>query len=165
VAPVLVFGGATDGIAPLKAVKPVVSLLTGSAEVRFEIVPGGHLGMLTGRAARESTWRVMDEWVEKWSSQEPAPSARKTTTKKAASKKSAAKKASTKKTTAKKAATKKSAAKKATPTKAVTKKAPAKKAATKRTATKKTARPDAIGVNPVRRYGSAGSRSLGSSRD
>ena len=33
------------------------------AEVRFEIVPGGHLGMLTGRAARGSTWRVLDEWV------------------------------------------------------------------------------------------------------
>ena len=51
-APVLVFGGATDGIAPVKAVKAVVPLLTGSQEVRFEIVPGGHLGMLTGRAAR-----------------------------------------------------------------------------------------------------------------
>ncbi len=66
--PVLVFGGATDGIAPIAAVKPVVSLLTGSPEVRFEIVPGGHLGMLTGRAARGSTWTVMDEWLDQWSS-------------------------------------------------------------------------------------------------
>ena len=66
-APVLVFGGATDGIAPVKAVKAVVPLLTGSTEVRFEIVPGGHLGMLTGRAARGSTWRVMDEWIDQWS--------------------------------------------------------------------------------------------------
>ena len=38
-APVLVFGGATDGIAPIPAVKAVVPLLTGAAEVRFEIVP------------------------------------------------------------------------------------------------------------------------------
>ncbi len=66
-APVLVFGGATDGIAPVPAVKAVVPMLTGSREVRFEIVPGGHLGMLTGRAARGSTWRVMDEWISQWS--------------------------------------------------------------------------------------------------
>jgi polyhydroxyalkanoate synthase len=66
-APVLVFGGATDGIAPVPAVKAVVALLTGSREVRFEIVPGGHLGMLTGRAARGTTWRVMDEWISRWS--------------------------------------------------------------------------------------------------
>ncbi len=61
--PVLVFGGSTDGIAPVPAVKAVVPLLTGSPEVRFEIVPGGHLGMLTGRAARHTTWVVMDEWI------------------------------------------------------------------------------------------------------
>lgn len=66
-APVLVFAGATDGIAPVPAVKAVVPLLTGSAEVRFEIVPGGHLGMLTGRGARATTWEVMDEWISRWS--------------------------------------------------------------------------------------------------
>src|SRR4051812_9779079 len=56
-APVLVFAGATDGIAPVAAVKAVVPLLTGAPDVRFEIVPGGHLGMLNGRAARGTTWR------------------------------------------------------------------------------------------------------------
>ena len=70
-APVLVFGGSTDGIAPVPAVKAVVPLLTGSREVRFEIVPGGHLGMLTGRGARTTTWRVMDEWISQWSTEEP----------------------------------------------------------------------------------------------
>ena len=68
--PVLVFGGATDGIAPVPAVKAVVPMLTGSREVRFEIVPGGHLGMLTGRAARGSTWQVMDEWISQWSTED-----------------------------------------------------------------------------------------------
>jgi polyhydroxyalkanoate synthase len=97
-APVLVFGGATDGIAPIKAVKAVVPLLTGSAEVRFEIVPGGHLGMLTGRAARGTTWRVMDEWIEQWST--PAKAAKKapakrTPKKTAAKKKPAAKRKAT----------------------------------------------------------------------
>jgi polyhydroxyalkanoate synthase len=71
--PVLVFGGSTDGIAPVPAVKAVVPLLTGSPEVRFEIVPGGHLGMLTGRAARATTWVVMDEWVSQWSTDDEAP--------------------------------------------------------------------------------------------
>lgn len=65
--PVLVFAGNTDGIAPVAAVQALVGLLTGAAQVRFEIVPGGHLGMLTGRAARGSTWLVLDEWLEQWS--------------------------------------------------------------------------------------------------
>jgi len=65
--PVLVFAGATDGIAPVAAVKALVPLLTNAEEVRFEVVPGGHLGMLTGRGARRTTWTVMDEWVARWS--------------------------------------------------------------------------------------------------
>ncbi|MGH3307817.1 MAG: alpha/beta hydrolase, partial [Nocardioides sp.] len=91
-APVLVYGGATDGIAPIPAVRTVVPLLTGAKEVRFEVVPGGHLGMLTGRRARGTTWQIMDEWISKWSSaaeETPTPTARK----KAAPKKAPAKKA------------------------------------------------------------------------
>ena len=134
-APVLVFAGATDGIAPVGSVKAVVPLLSGAAEVRFEIVPGGHLGMLTGRAARASTWRVLDEWVGQWSTDdEPAPTVKKTARK------------SAKKTVAKKRATKPPASKKSA----------AKTAATR----KPSPDPDAIGVNPTRRYGSASSRSL-----
>ena len=152
-APVLVFAGATDGIAPVNAVKAVVPLLSGAAEVRFEIVPGGHLGMLTGRAARGSTWRVLDEWVDQWSSAEPeaptAKPARKETGKKAAAKK-AAKKTPAKKTPAKKTAKK-----------AAAKKPAARKPTGKKTAAEKPAPDaDAIGANPTRRYGSAGSRSL-----
>jgi polyhydroxyalkanoate synthase subunit PhaC len=139
--PVLVFAGNTDGIAPLPAVRAVVPLLTGSREVRFEIVPGGHLGMLTGRAARGTTWTVIDEWIAQWSGQAPA-------------KKAPAKKTPVKKT----AATKKSAAtrKTAATTTAAAKKAPARKAPARRAASAGT-----IGSNPTRRYGSAGSRSLG----
>lgn len=66
-APVLVFAGNTDGIAPIEAVRALVGLLTKAHEVRFEIVPGGHLGMLTGRAARATTWVVLDEWLEEHS--------------------------------------------------------------------------------------------------
>ena len=69
--PVLVFGGANDGIAPIGAVKPLVPLLAGSPDARFEIVPGGHLGMLTGRRARTGTWPLIDSWVDEWSTHDP----------------------------------------------------------------------------------------------
>jgi polyhydroxyalkanoate synthase len=146
-APVLVFAGNTDGIAPLPAVRAVVPLLTGSRQVRFEVVPGGHLGMLTGRAARGTTWQVIDEWVAQWSAGVVTAPARKAPAKKAAAKQTAAKKAP-----AKKAAAPKTAAKKAAAKKTAAKKAPAKQTA---------ASAGTIGSNPTRRYGSAGSRSLG----
>lgn len=69
--PVLVFAGANDGIAPISAVKPLTTLLPNAAEVQFEVVPGGHLGMLTGRAARTTTWTALDEWVDRWSTPTP----------------------------------------------------------------------------------------------
>ncbi|MDT9594184.1 alpha/beta fold hydrolase [Nocardioides zeae] len=69
--PVLVFAGATDGIAPVSAVRPLTELLTGAREVGFEVVPGGHLGMLTGRAARTTTWVALDEWLDRWSTPRP----------------------------------------------------------------------------------------------
>ncbi|MDF1604901.1 alpha/beta fold hydrolase [Nocardioides sp. YIM 152315] len=84
-APTLVFAGATDGIAPVAAVRAVLPLLSGSCEVRFEIVPGGHLGMLAGRAARETTWQVLDEWFAQWDGP------RRRTTKRSPAKKAATK--------------------------------------------------------------------------
>jgi polyhydroxyalkanoate synthase len=128
-APLLAFGGAGDGIAPVQCVRPIVDLVTGVDDLRFEIVPGGHLGMLTGRAARSTTWRIIDEWIAAHSSaaaEKPTPTARKKT-------------ASATKTAARKPATKTAAARKA----------PAEKASK-----------SAIGANPTRRYGSAGSRTL-----
>jgi polyhydroxyalkanoate synthase len=155
-APVLVFGGASDGIAPIPSVRAAVPLLTGSREVRFEIVPGGHLGMLTGRGARASTWRVLDEWIEQWSRADdravdtaPASAPRRT------AKRAAATKAPARKATATKAPVKKAPVKKTT-----ARRAPVKKAATRKPPLKKAAATE-IGTNPTRRYGSAGSRALG----
>jgi poly[(R)-3-hydroxyalkanoate] polymerase subunit PhaC len=98
-APLLAFGGASDGIAPVKCVRPIVDLVPGVEKLRFEVVPGGHLGMLTGRAARSTTWRIMDEWITENASSEaaePTPGARKAATKKAPAKKAPAKKAAAK---------------------------------------------------------------------
>lgn len=62
--PVLVVGGKDDVIAPLKAVRRAVGLLSGSPDVRFATAPGGHLGVLTGRRARDTTWVELDRFLD-----------------------------------------------------------------------------------------------------
>jgi polyhydroxyalkanoate synthase len=152
-APVLVFAGAADGIAPAASVKASVPLLTGARDVRFEIVPGGHLGMLTGRKARTSTWVVLDEWIDQWSEPEaPVPTARRTSTKKATATKARTTKATTKKAPARKAATTMPPA---------ARKPSAKRSSAQQTAETTSTEAAEIGTNPTRRYGSAGSRALG----
>lgn len=61
--PVLSVAGSGDGIAPRKAVHHVAELLPNAAEVRLATAPGGHLGVLTGRAARATTWRMLEEFL------------------------------------------------------------------------------------------------------
>jgi polyhydroxyalkanoate synthase subunit PhaC len=56
--------GSDDTIAPVRAVRRLTRLLEGSAEVGFETVPGGHLGALTGRAARRTTWPTVDRFLD-----------------------------------------------------------------------------------------------------
>jgi len=167
-APVLIFSGNTDGIAPIRAVQAMVPLLIGAAEVRFEIVPGGHLGLLTGRAARATTWVTLDEWIEQYSTPDdrastprvrqraPAKVAAKTTQK--AAEKAAAKKAVPGKAAAKKAAPKKTAPKRAAAKKAGT--TPRKKPTPRAAKAVADVAPDrsAIGSNPERRFASAPSR-------
>jgi polyhydroxyalkanoate synthase len=133
--PMLVFAGASDGIAPVKSIKPMIDLVPNAPSVRFEVVPGGHLGMLTGRASRRTTWRIIDEFLDEHAS-EAAPTPTRSTKSSATSR--------SKKTAAKKTATKKSAAKKTAQPR------------------KRSPRADAIGSNPARRYGSSSSRSLAS---
>src|SRR3954447_18300384 len=160
--PVLVFAGNTDGIAPIPAVRAILPLLTNAREVRFEIVPGGHLGMLTGRAARRTTWVVMDEWIAQHSTpddREQPPAAPKSP--RAVTKASTTKRAKTTSTakTAKTPRTSTRTAKKASSRSAA-------KAAAKPTTTGAGPAPDrgAIGSNPERRFGSDASRGLAPKR-
>ncbi|MQA11962.1 MAG: alpha/beta fold hydrolase [Pseudonocardiaceae bacterium] len=60
--PTLVIAGEGDGIAPKRAVARLPELLENALDVRFEVAPGGHLGVLTGRRARATTWRHIDEF-------------------------------------------------------------------------------------------------------
>jgi polyhydroxyalkanoate synthase subunit PhaC len=62
--PVLVVAGESDGIAPRGAVFHVAGLLPGAPDVRLETAPGGHLGVLTGRSARRTTWAYLDEFLD-----------------------------------------------------------------------------------------------------
>ena len=63
-APVLVVAGESDGIAPPGAVFHVADLLPSAPDVRLETAPGGHLGVLTGRSARRTTWIYLDEFLD-----------------------------------------------------------------------------------------------------
>ncbi|WP_372504165.1 alpha/beta fold hydrolase [Actinokineospora diospyrosa] len=58
--PTLVIAGRDDAIAPPRAARALVDLLPGRA--RFSTAPGGHLGVLTGRAARDTTWPLIDRF-------------------------------------------------------------------------------------------------------
>lgn len=57
-----VVGGSGDSLAPLAAVRHAVDLLTGARSVEVTTAPGGHLGVLTGREARTTTWPALDRF-------------------------------------------------------------------------------------------------------
>jgi polyhydroxyalkanoate synthase subunit PhaC len=61
--PVLSVAGQTDVLAPQPAVHHVAELVPNAPQVRLEQAPGGHLGCLTGRSARRTTWRYLDEFL------------------------------------------------------------------------------------------------------
>jgi len=62
--PVLIVAGDDDVLAPKPAVAHLVELLRGAPEVTFRIAPGGHLGVLSGRRARTTTWRYLDAFID-----------------------------------------------------------------------------------------------------
>jgi polyhydroxyalkanoate synthase subunit PhaC len=61
--PVMSVAGIGDGIAPLPAVHHVGELLRNAPEVRLERAPGGHLGVLAGRAAKRTTWVLLESFL------------------------------------------------------------------------------------------------------
>jgi poly[(R)-3-hydroxyalkanoate] polymerase subunit PhaC len=61
--PVLSVAGRGDGIAPVGACHHVAALLP-NARVELATAPGGHLGVLTGRAAAGTTWRTLDAFLD-----------------------------------------------------------------------------------------------------
>lgn len=61
--PVMNLAGKTDVLAPIAAVQHVANILPNSPDVRLPIVPGGHLGMLTGTKAPDTTWVEINEFL------------------------------------------------------------------------------------------------------
>ncbi|MBA9004491.1 serine aminopeptidase domain-containing protein [Thermomonospora cellulosilytica] len=62
--PVLAVAGSGDRMAPPRAVHDLTRALRSAPQVRFEIAHGDHLGVLTGRAARRTTWSHLDRWLD-----------------------------------------------------------------------------------------------------
>jgi polyhydroxyalkanoate synthase len=71
--PVLIVAGENDILAPREAVHHLAGLLTGSPDVRVETAPGGHLGVLTGRSARDTTWRHLDDFLRAYDASAETP--------------------------------------------------------------------------------------------
>jgi polyhydroxyalkanoate synthase subunit PhaC len=61
--PLLAIAGRGDGIAPVAACHHLAGLVP-NASLTLETAPGGHLGVLTGRAARNTTWRLLDAFLD-----------------------------------------------------------------------------------------------------
>jgi polyhydroxyalkanoate synthase len=59
--PILAVAGRGDGIAPIAACHHLADLVPG---VQTETAPGGHLGVLTGRQARHTTWPMLDAFLQ-----------------------------------------------------------------------------------------------------
>ncbi len=58
--PVLSVAGKDDGIAPPAAVHHIGEIVKGA---RLELAPGGHLGVIAGREAVDTTWPIVDGFV------------------------------------------------------------------------------------------------------
>ena len=62
--PLLAIAGRGDGIAPVPACHHVGDLVRSAASAALETAPGGHLGVLTGRAAAGTTWKTLDGFLD-----------------------------------------------------------------------------------------------------
>ena len=62
--PVINIAGKTDVLVPVAVALHVGDLLPNSPDVRLEVAPGGHLGVLTGRSAPATTWAMIDDFLD-----------------------------------------------------------------------------------------------------
>jgi polyhydroxyalkanoate synthase subunit PhaC len=62
--PVLLVAGESDRVVPPRAVRAGARRLT-AADTRLTTAPGGHLGVLAGRAAKDTTWARMCAFLDR----------------------------------------------------------------------------------------------------
>jgi polyhydroxyalkanoate synthase len=60
--PVLAVAGLNDTLAPLPATSHLLDLVPSSFDAQLVEAPGGHLGVLTGRAAKRTSWPAMQNF-------------------------------------------------------------------------------------------------------
>jgi polyhydroxyalkanoate synthase len=60
--PVLAVAGLNDTLAPLPATSHLLDLVPSSVDAQLVEAPGGHLGVLTGRAAKLTSWPAMQKF-------------------------------------------------------------------------------------------------------
>jgi polyhydroxyalkanoate synthase len=71
--PVLAVAASRDRFAPPGSVYRVAQLLVNAPEVSLRIANGGHIGALTGRRARETTWIFLDDFLTRHGNAVAAP--------------------------------------------------------------------------------------------
>lgn len=63
--PVMNVAGKADNIfAPIASCNHLANLVPNAPRIRLEVAPGGHMGVLAGGHAKETTWKYMDEFFK-----------------------------------------------------------------------------------------------------
>lgn len=68
-APLYVFAGKGDALVSPSTARAVIDLVS-STDKRFEVAPGGHMGVILGSKARENVWKSSADWLAERSAQE-----------------------------------------------------------------------------------------------
>jgi polyhydroxyalkanoate synthase len=59
----LVFAGETDALVPASIAKKIMDVVA-SHDKRFEVVPGGHMGVILGSKAQQVVWAESASWLQ-----------------------------------------------------------------------------------------------------
>jgi len=85
-APLLAFAGQTDALVSPSTAKAIIGLVS-SVDKRFEVAPGGHMGVILGSKARDHVWKSSADWLAERSDFEMLAPKRRAAPRKAASSK------------------------------------------------------------------------------
>lgn len=78
----LVFAGETDSLVPPGIAEKIMDVVA-SGDKRFEIVPGGHMGVILGSKAQQAVWAESASWLQaRDSGKPPKPAAKHRATRK-----------------------------------------------------------------------------------
>ena len=82
-APIYVFAGQSDALVSPSTAKAIIDLVS-STDKRFEIAPGGHMGVILGSKARDHVWKNSADWLAERSDAEALAPKRKAAPRKVA---------------------------------------------------------------------------------